>query len=294
MITHERFLVRVPVKKPVIWPERKAKAMTIGIGMLCEGGAVIASDTRAVYSDGSTSNIRKIRTAISQNAAYVAAFASGDVPATETLLSDIFSDLRQRNRTTLAECEDTVRFQMAKWDASHPHGAPDTEFLFAVALPNEHALYHCRPPNSMNQKSYFAIGQGAAITDPIRNIFFQSRKGPKTTLRQIAYLMYRAKNDYGSACGGLTNAVFIKSGSPSAFEITSSSMSMAEHSSVWIDGALRETLASIFSGALPTETRIISDAVGYWKGKVFLTDARQVIEDEGSIRQLLPPDFSLE
>ena len=266
----------------------KRPKMTIGIGMLCEGGAVIAADTRAVYSDGSTSNIRKIRTATSSNAAYAAAFASEDVSATETLLSDIFSDLKQNSTTILAECENTVRAQMIKWDASHPHGAPGTEFIFAATLPTEYALYHCKPPNSMNRKTYFAVGQGAAITDPIRNIFFRGRRGPRTTLQEVAYLMFRAKTDYGSACGGNTIAVFLKSSPPSVHEISVHSMSVAERSSAWIDDALQDTMGALLSGALPASTKNIEFAAESCRMCGFVTNGRQAIEEDGSIRQLSP------
>lgn len=266
------------------------KPMTIGIGMLCAGGAIIAADTRAVYSDGSTSHIRKVTIAQSDDAAFVAAFASSDVPSTETLLSDIFSKLKQHRVTTLRACEESVRSQMLKWDAAHPHGAPDTEFIFGAALLEGHALYHCRPPNSMNPKPYIAIGQGAAIVDPLHSILFRDQKGPRTTLRQMAYLMFRAKTDYGSACGGKTNAIFLKSDPPSAFEIGTASMAIAELSGTHIDAALRETTGSLFSGALPTETKAINNAAQSLKSKGFLTNARQVIEEDGTIRQLPPPN----
>jgi hypothetical protein len=280
-----RFGVPVPRHRPV----KKRVRMTIGIGMLCAGGMIIAADTRGTYTDGATNQVRKVRIAMSADAAVVAAFASSDVPSAETLLSDIFSDLKRDCIASLSDCEITVRAQMIKWEASHPHGAPETEFILGVALLGEQALYRCHPPTSMNRKAYIAIGQGAVIVDPICNIFFRERTGPKTTLRQIAYLMFRAKNDYGSTCGGLTNAVFLKSSPPSAFEVSIHSMSSAERSSVLLDKALRKTMGFLLSGSLPPSVEDMERAC--WP-RGFLTDGRRVIEDDGSIRELPPLDYS--
>ena len=99
---------------------------------------------------------------------------------------------------------------MVKWSTSHPHGQPATEFILGIAIAGTHCLYHCEPPSSMNRKEYIAIGQGAAIVNPIRSILFRQGSGPRTTLKEIAYLMFRAKNDYASVCGGLTNAIFLR------------------------------------------------------------------------------------
>jgi len=264
--------------------------------MLCDGGIVVAADTRTVYADGSTAHMRKIKVASSADAAFVAAFASSDVPSTETLLTDIFSDLNSEARTSLPKCEEAVRAQMAKWDASHPHGAPDTEFIFAAALPNDHALYHCRPPNAMNRKAYIAIGQGAAIVDPIRNILFKEKRGPRTTLKEIAYLMYRAKNDYGSACGGETFAAFLRATPPAAIEVKY--MSLAEKASVRIDEAMRRVLGAIFSDSKESQdslTQAVDDGNYVYRKMIkFLTHSREEIADDGSIHPLPPPDFSLE
>ncbi len=281
MIAHKP----LPQKRIPPRTQSRTRAMTIGIGMLCNGGVVIAADTQVVYSDGSTSQMCKVRTASLQHAAFAAAFASSDVPATETLLSDIFDDLRKSTITSLSECEMCVRTQMVKWDSSHPHGAPDTEFILGAAMQGESALYHCRPPNSMNRKEYIAVGQGAAIVDPIRSIFFLDCKGPKTTLRQVAYLMFRAKNDYASACGGLTNGIFLKHSPPSIFEISTSSMLISERSGFPIDGALKETMAALIDGELPDlqNSRNADRAKQTWG---FLTNTREVIEDDGTVRKL--------
>lgn len=269
--------------------EAKGLKMTIGIGMLCEGGIVIAADTRTVCTDGSTAHMRKIQMAALPDSVFVAAFSSENVPATETLLSDIFSELKAHSVTSLSECEDVVRAQMVRWDASHPHGSPYTEFVFGAVLAAEHGLYYCQPPNSMNRKAYKAVGQGAAIVDPIYHILFRERKGPKTTLQQIAYLMFRAKQDYGSACGGLTNAVFLKSSPPGAYEVSIHHMSAAERSSVWLDVALQKMTDSLLSGSPFPSAESMGSGRLTWG---FVTDKRQTIEDDGSIRELPPPDYS--
>src|ERR1039458_5000910 len=300
LVRRPRFEDRRKIRPPCLirrnWPRTGKPQMTIGIGMVCKGGLVIAADTRSVCVDGSTAHMRKLRIKTSTNSAIVATFAASDVRSTETLLGDIFRDLDSTAFCSLEECEGVVRSQMVKWSASHPHGAPETEFILGVAVAGAHCLYHCQPPNAMTRKGYIAIGQGGAIVDPFRAILFVDRHGPKTTLLEIAYLMRRAQTEYGSGGGGLANAVVLRAKPLAAFEVRSVSMARAEGWSVNCDIAMRAVSGALISGSKESQDcvmKVVGDGIRHSQILRFmLTDSREEIEDDGSIRPLPPPDFS--
>jgi hypothetical protein len=61
---------------------------------------------------------------------------------------------------------------------------------------------------------------------------------PAVCLKQIAYLMYRAKKDFASACGGRTTAVFLRASEPTAFEVAPIYMQGAEDASSLFDSTV--------------------------------------------------------
>jgi len=184
--------------------DKKTTPMTIGIGMLCAQGAVIAADTRISRPDGSTDSARKVRIEKSANGVFVVAYASDDANAAKTLLDDLMGDLVQSDPSTLREVEGLVRPQMAKWAAAYPYGVPNTELILGASVsapwvPERQnrgglGLYFYQPPNTMNRKhflesdpsTYIGIGQGSSIADPLYKSLFGSMTGPKTCLKQIA------------------------------------------------------------------------------------------------------------
>ena len=289
-----------------------ASRMTIGIGMLCARGAVIAADTKMANETGATYFAEKVRVARSTNGAFVAAFAASDVNAARTLLDDLFEDLVAGDPATIREVEELVRPRMARWVAAYTRHLPEIELILGVSVrapwvPERNlrggvGLYFCQPPNTMLLKdflesdpsTYVGIGGGAFVTDPIFSHFFRSMTHPKAALKQIAYMMYRAKRDHGAYCGGRTNSVFLRETDPAAFEILPVYMDRAENV-----GAMLEHVFSIASDAAlsPTIERAeehcdhLRSYLGLMRGSRelrFLTQFNQEICEDGIVRQLAP------
>jgi hypothetical protein len=287
----------------------KRRPMTIGIGMLCAHGAVIAADSRFVGVDGLTHNARKVRVERSANGVFVVAFAANDANAVRTFLDDLMEDLKHDDPATLREVEEIVRPQMTKWAAAYTQGAPGVEFILGASVrapwvPERHlrggvGLYHCEPPNTMNLKHflepdpsiYIGIGQGATITDPLYQTLFRSITDPKTCLKQVAYLMSRAKKDYANMCGGETIAVFLRESEPAAFEIAPIWMQTAESSSVLFDDLLNIASLAILSSnknnamAVCDHFRLAVEAMAAYRSRRFCTMFNQEICEDGIIRQ---------
>jgi len=75
-------------------------------------------------------------------------------------------------------------------------------------------LYFCEPPKTVVSKlleEYASAGAGYSVTDSLHStlLFRTSHLSPQLVLRQIAYLMYRAKKELASFCGGDTTAYYI-------------------------------------------------------------------------------------
>ncbi len=236
--------------------------MTIAIGRLCTEGLIIAADTRVVMSDGATSDAVKVHTDISPTGQFVIANATGDGNAANTLIPDILDELKRDDPQTLGAVETNVRATMARWVSQHPHGAPSIQMIFGayvdrVVSPDRRSgggigLYFCEPPNTMVKKEvvddsrgYIAVGLGASITDPIFRLLFFAPDSFRTTLLQISYLMYHAKKDMASGCGGYTNAVFLKYGHRFPVWIDRACMTIAEQTGDYLDIYLRQTAWSV-------------------------------------------------
>ena len=242
--------------------------MTIGIGMLCTHGVVIAADSRMALPDGSTHLAQKLHATKSANGAYVLTYAADDANAARTLRDDLFEDLIEGDPATLREVEDIVRPRMAKWAAAYTHHLPYIELILGVSTPapwvperqlrGGAGLYFCQPPNTMLLKhflepdpsTYVAIGGGAAVTDPLYKTLFGGMTNPKECLKQIAYLLYRTKKDQGQFCGGYSNAFFLREKDPAAFEILSVYMDKAENAGAMLDMGLRYACSSLQASSL--------------------------------------------
>ncbi len=208
-------------------PPRKSKRMTIAIGMLCDEGLIIAADTQLAMTDGSTREGIKIRQAIADTGIYVTANATEDGNAANTLIPDILTDLQNEDPKNFAQVERIVRTSMYEWAEQYRQGNPYIQIILGVSLNRTRQtdvrtgggirLYYCEPPNTMvpvdredTSTGYIGIGAGASITDPIFRTLFNTICSANTGFRQVAYLMYRAKKDAATACGGETNAVLLK------------------------------------------------------------------------------------
>lgn len=240
----------------------KRKQMTIAIGVLCTEGIVVAADTKITATDGTTSIGPKVLTSVTEDGNFVIANASNDGNAANTLIPDLFEAIQQQKPLSLIQLEKIVRGEMAHWAAQFPQGAPSIQMILGAEIkhaehPNQRfgggmGLYFCEPPNTMvwrdyfdDSKGYVAIGTGSAITDPIFRTLFSNTGTAKSRLMEISYLMYRAKQDAGSFCGGHTNAVILKREATYPLWVNYQSMIAAEKLGPLFDQVLMFAAATV-------------------------------------------------
>lgn len=211
-------------------PERLPKRgrMTIGIGMFCQGGLVVAADTQMTYSDGTTHNRSKIKSLSAATGAYVIAYSCLDINHAEALANEILTDLNLSDPKSFIGVEEIVKNRLKQW-AEMPtlrDDRPYIAFILGCRLdptPNNSdclGLYLFESSGIVLRKTiedshgYVAIGAGAVVTDPLFRMLFGSLVHPRVCLAQMSYLMYRAKKDCRGACGGETDAVLLRTDDP--------------------------------------------------------------------------------
>jgi hypothetical protein len=174
--------------------------MTIAIGALYSDGVIVAADSKVVFSDGSTDSSPKLSLSLSPEQAMLAiADAAEDGHAAKTVAGKIGSAFIDAHR----ECKNPeilLRNAMGRWYRSYGHSqAPVLEFLVG----NEWAgLYYLSPPSTIVIQAPMAIGRGARPVEPLLGLLSNERNPLKPQLLLMAYLMYLAKKEEGSACGG--------------------------------------------------------------------------------------------
>lgn len=300
-----RFRRPVPSRIVSPWPRTESNRMTIGIGMLCTHGAIIAADTRIAQGDGSTHLAQKVHSVKSANGAFVIAYAAEDANATRTLRDDLFEDLVAGDPCTLRETEEIVRPRMARWAAAYTHHLPEMELILGASTPAPWVperekrggvgLYFCQPPNTMLLKhflepdtsTYIAIGGGAAITDPVYKSLFGGMTNPKECLKQVAYLLYRAKKDQGQFCGGYSTAFFLRENGPAAFEVHAAYMDKAENAGMMLDQGLKLACSALQASSFAESEeflKLVRDYLGIMKNYrslKFVTQFSQEIFEHG-------------
>ncbi len=221
-----RLIVPREIQKPQRLPKRER--MTIAIGMLCEGGMIVAADTQMTYTDGTTYDSAKIKTLRAATGAYVIAYSCLEINPAQALASDILSDLNLSDPKSLIGVEDIVKSRLRQWAEMPTAGndRPQIAFILGCRLdttPNNSdclGLYLCESSGILLRKTvedsngYIAIGAGSVVTDPLFRMLFDSPVHPRLCLSQLSYLMYRAKKDCRGACGGGTDAVLLRSDNP--------------------------------------------------------------------------------
>jgi hypothetical protein len=257
--TRPRPLIALPRLQEKIKKQRlpKGKLMTIAIGMICDGGLILAADTRiTIPSTGATSEAVKIKQAQVGTARYVISYASDNSNSGESLQQAILSDLEGKKPTSLAEVSPIIESTMAKWSKAYTliDDRPSTEIVLGALFGStEIGLFHCEPPKSVVRKGfqdasgYVAIGAGNVITGPLFRILFGELVSPHTCLCQISYLMHRAKIDYAGYCGGETDAIFLRADTEKPIWIERLDMKVAESFGPRMDRALSKTAASVIS-----------------------------------------------
>jgi hypothetical protein len=245
-------------------PARKSIRMTIAIGMLCDEGLIIAADTQLAMTDGSTREGIKVHQAIADTGIYVTANATDDGNAANTLIPDILTDLQNDDPKSFAHVEKTVRASMAEWAERYRQGNPYIQIILGVYLNRPRQknvrtgggirLYYCEPPNTMVSvdrddvsEGYVGIGAGANVTDPIYRMLFSEESSAYTGLYEIAYLMYRAKKDAATACGGKTNAILLKNEFIPPLWVDPSCMKIAEDDGRMLDYCLQMATCTVMA-----------------------------------------------
>jgi hypothetical protein len=200
-------------------PERlpKRKGMTLALAMVCEGGLILAADTRVSYQDGSIGDMSKITGFQSPNGTgtYIIVHSSHDANAANTLIADIRQGLEDnRFPESLPAVEAVIKGEMWKWYVPVHDDRPLIQLLIGAYIrgQSKHALYLCEPPNTVSPvyETYKAIGGGYLISDPIYK-WFEDRApwSAHASLCQISYMMYRAKKMHPGTIGGHTDVGFL-------------------------------------------------------------------------------------
>ncbi len=243
--------------------ERLAKRgrMTIAIGMLCQGGIVVAADTQMTSPDGSTFDKVKVKSLTTATGAFAIAYSCSDINAAEMFVTDLLTDLNLIDPKSLDGLEIAVKGRMIQWSTGF---GPNEERPYLTFILGAHVqgtansldtlgLYFCDPPVIILRKTvqessgYVAIGVGAVVTDPIFRMLFGPLVAPRVCLAQLSYLMYRAKKDCRGACGGETDAVLLTVDKYEPIWIERLSMRLEEKRGYALDEMLARLTAAILS-----------------------------------------------
>jgi len=207
---------------------------------------------------------------MSQTCSFVIANATEDGNAANTLIPDIIGELEQDDPQNLFDAEINVRATMARWVSQHPHGAPPVQLILGIHVDRPQfpggrngggiELYFCEPPNTMVRKTalddcrgYVAVGAGSVVTDPLYRALFGGPASTRARLLQISYLMYRAKKDMASACGGKTNAVILRCKHEYPIWVSNLQMDLAEMHGEHFDQVLGQSAWAMI-GDFPPES----------------------------------------
>jgi hypothetical protein len=231
--------------------------MTIAIGMLCDGGLIVAADTQMTWPDCTTYDAEKVQTLSSDSGAYVFAYSSENAEAAETLLEAIKRELSKK-LISLQSVENALKEAMKKWNSSFIHREDRTDVSFIVGAvmksaseSDRLALFLCELPFTVKRKTiredsgYIARGAGQVITDPLFRTLFGVQESPRMCLCRIAYLMYRAKKDCRGGCGGYTDAVFLRASDGELLWAERLNMAQAESFGHHLDVALAKTASFV-------------------------------------------------
>jgi hypothetical protein len=267
--------------------------MTIAIGMLCGGGAIIAADTQCTLSEEmSTKRSRKVRKYNGDGFSFAIAETSEDADAATTLVEMISRRLAKCSLQGFDDAESLIVGPMTEWyDAFRE--APATQLIVAITIKGIGVqLYLCQPPITLISQTggYIARGWGAAITDPLAELLcdsFPGRLHPQVALRYLAYLMYRAKTPHGGnvLCGGETDAAYLSVRSGMAVWVDKFMMRDAEQASFQLDFVLKAAtealMGSVGNEQLTHNANAVSSLIlrcEKIRATVFHNDAGNLIE----------------
>lgn len=201
-------------------PERKKRQMTIAMGYRCLNGVVVAADTMVLIGTDAQEGT-KLDARLTKYGRFAFVNASDDGDATATLVDDIFHAIDNSPAlNTYQDLGKVIKASMTSWRKGFGgRKPPGTQLILGAQLRNLQAcVYACDPPNTFREKEdYWAVGAGAAVTDPLYQTLFSTHGGEYTdvqgVLRRISYLFYRAKKDH-IYCGKNTECAIISLGTP--------------------------------------------------------------------------------
>ena len=226
--------------------ERKATAMTIAIGMLCQGGAIVCADTKVIATDNSVTKGQKLYLRVAPCGSYVIADAANDANAALTLIRRIMALLDKATITSFSELDDVIRQAMTKWSRAFAQ-VPSTQLIVASSIKDQKVdLCFCEPPNTIVPmgEGYISIGGGTAVTDPLFATLFKGSGyhyyDPQRVMRMMAYLMGRAKQD-SALCGGSTHVVYVRDEGIEPLQVNGSDFALAETRAGALDFLLKST-----------------------------------------------------
>jgi hypothetical protein len=225
------------------------KAVTIAIGAVFDGGTAVCADTKIVATDGATSSGSKVSLSLTpKKMTYAVANAAEDGRAATMLAGEM----------TNAACDSDsyevllikLKEVMTAWYSAYGVMKPSApQFLLACGGKRTSNLFFCEPPNTVLRISdVIAIGQGGRPIEPIMQTLFWPipKFGVKSALLRLAYLMYRAKAEEGSACGGNTTAVIVTKDGAFTF-VKDEEMQKAEVLASKVDSFLTDTCKQLLT-----------------------------------------------
>jgi hypothetical protein len=194
--------------------------MTIAMGYRCLNGVVVAADTLVIIGIDAQEGT-KVDARWTTHGRFAFVNASDDGNATATLTEDIFHAIENSQTLgTYQELGKVIKATMTSWRQGFGgRKPPATQLILGAQLGNLRArLYACDPPNTFLEKDdYWAVGSGAAVTDPLYQTLFGMDGGEYTDvqgiLRRISYLFYRAKKD-NVYCGKNTECAIVSLSPP--------------------------------------------------------------------------------
>lgn len=248
--------------------------MTLAIGVRCEGGILIAADTRVSYADGSVADVEKVSSFASNSGLYAIAQSSHDANAANSLIAEIETKLSSAQPFSIQplyfpEVEKAIKEVLRKWYAPVYENRPTIQLLVGVVLEQEAmpALYFCEPPSTVYRiwDTYKAIGDGWIVTDPIYKYWIQGGIRPlHESLCQVSYLMYKGKQLLPAAIGGFTDAVFIGSNASSLYHIDRRSMASAEAYGLSFDRDMSKIVSLVMAGNAGETEEVLKIAEGMY------------------------------
>jgi hypothetical protein len=229
--------------------------MTLAIGMQCQGGLILAADTRLAYDSGPISEGGKLTGFCSKTGTFAIAQSSYDAHAADTLMSEVRTNIETADPQTFTALERAIKKTMARWYAPVYDNRPVIQLLFGASLQQEkdRGLYFCEPPSTVSPVwGYKAIGDGRSISDPIYSTWFQ--KGSPwplhASLCQLSYMMHKGKELLPASIGGDTDVAVLTEPATVPYWIERLDMKTAEGHGVILDGFMTS-----FASLLMSENR---------------------------------------